>query len=165
MLKFMLRRSLMAVPTLIAVSIVAFIIIQLPPGDYLTSYIANLRATGDVVDQAEIEALGERYGLGQPFYVQYFRWMVGILHGDFGYSMEWRVSVSSLIWERLALTLVLSLSTLIFTWMLAIPIGIISATKQYSIFDYVSTFFGFVGLGIPDFYAGAGPHVDRLCLL
>lgn len=151
MAKFILRRILMAVPTLLAVSVVAFIIIQLPPGDYLTSYIANLRASGDALDQQEIEALADRYGLGQPMHIQYLRWMGGVLQGDFGYSMEWRVPVGDLIWERLALTVVLSFGTLMFTWLLAIPVGVLSATRQYSLVDYVATFLGFLGLGIPDF--------------
>ena len=152
MLRYIGRRFLIAIPTLIAVSIVSFVIIQIPPGDYLTAYVAALRATGEEVNYEQIEALTEQYGLGQPIYVQYYKWMSGILlRGDFGYSMEWKTSVSSLIWERMALTMVLSGSTLIFTWLLAIPIGILSATKQYSIFDYVATFLGFVGLGVPNF--------------
>jgi peptide/nickel transport system permease protein len=152
MLRYIGRRIMIAIPTLIAVSIISFVVIQIPPGDFLTAYIASLRATGEEVNQDQIVALTKQYGLGQPIYVQYYKWMKGILlHGDFGYSMEWKTSVKSLIWERLALTVVLSGATLMFTWLLAIPIGIISATKQYSIFDYVATLFGFVGLGIPNF--------------
>lgn len=151
MLKYIIRRVLLTIPTLIAVSLVSFFIIQLPPGDYLTSYVAQLRASGDTVDIQEIEALEERYGLNRPFHVQYLRWMSGVLRGDFGYSFEWKVPVSSLIWERLLLTFVLSLSTLLFTWLLAIPIGVISAVRQYSFVDYASTTIGFLGLGIPNF--------------
>jgi peptide/nickel transport system permease protein len=152
MLKFILNRIVVAIPTLIMVSIVSFVIIQLPPGDYLTSYVAQLREQGDVLDEAELRALEERYGLGQPIYVQYWKWISGILfEGDFGYSLEWRVPVSSLIGQRILLTFVLSLSTMLFTWSLAIPIGILSATRQYSLIDYLSTFFGFIGLGVPNF--------------
>jgi peptide/nickel transport system permease protein len=152
MLRYIGKRIFIAIPTLIVVSMISFFVIQLPPGDFLTAYVASLRATNELVNQEQIDALTEQYGLGQPMYVQYLKWVEGIvLHGDFGYSMEWKTSVSSLIWQRLALTVVLSGATLLFTWLLAIPIGILSATKQYSIFDYVATFLGFVGLGIPNF--------------
>lgn len=152
MLRYIAQRAFIAIPTLIVVSMISFAIIQLPPGDYLTSYVATLRSTGELLQQEQLEVLKQQYGLGEPMYVQYFKWMQGIvLRGDFGYSMEWKTSVKSLIWERLALTVVLSGSTLLFTWLLAIPIGILSATKQYSIFDYSATFLGFVGLGVPNF--------------
>lgn len=140
------------IPTLIAVSMVSFAIIQLPPGDYLTTYIATRAASGEVATQEEVEALKQRYGLGQPFYVQYFKWVWGIVsRGDFGQSFEWQQPVSSLIWERLSLTVMVSLFTLVFTWGVAIPIGIYSAVKQYSIGDYIATFFGFLGLATPNF--------------
>jgi peptide/nickel transport system permease protein len=152
MLRYIAQRAFIAIPTLIVVSMISFAIIQLPPGDYLTAYVATLRSTGELLQQEQLEVLKQQYGLGEPMYVQYLKWMQGIvLRGDFGYSMEWKTSVKSLIWERLALTVVLSGSTLLFTWLLAIPIGILSATKQYSIFDYVATFLGFVGLGVPNF--------------
>lgn len=151
MLKYIFRRTLVAIPSLIAISIFSFIIIQLPPGDYLTSYVTGLRATGDIVDEQEIQVLTERYGLGKPIYVQYWRWITGVLHGDFGYSMEWRLPVSQLIGQRLLLTFILSLTTILFTWSLALPIGVFSATHQYSLVDYVATFFGFLGLGVPNF--------------
>ncbi|MEZ4730094.1 MAG: ABC transporter permease [Caldilineaceae bacterium] len=151
MLEYITRRILLTIPTLIAVSIFSFFIIQLPPGDYLTTYVAQLRAQGDVVDVQELRALEERYGLNRPFHVQYWKWISGVFQGDFGYSFEWKTPVRALIWERLALTLVLSLSTLLFTWLLAIPIGVLSAVRQYSWLDYFATFFGFLGLGIPNF--------------
>ena len=152
MLQYILQRVLWAIPTLIVISIISFAIIQLPPGDFLTAYIAKLAETGEVVDQVTIERLTERYGLDQPVFVQYLRWMKGILlHGDFGRSMEWDMPVEALIWERLALTVIISLCTMLFTWAVAIPIGVYSATHQYSISDYVSTFFGFVGRGMPGF--------------
>jgi peptide/nickel transport system permease protein len=148
MLKYILNRVLIAIPTLIAVSIVSFVVIQLPPGDYLTSYVASLRDQGDTIDETELKALEERYGLGQPIYVQYYKWVSGIVQGDFGVSLEWRIPVAELIGQRLLLTFVISLSTLLFTWTLAIPIGILSATRQYSLIDYAASFFGFLGLGI-----------------
>jgi len=151
MFKYIFRRTLVAIPLLIAVSIVSFIIIQLPPGDYLTSYVMTLRQTGDQVDEQEIEALNERYGLDKPIYVQYWRWITGVLRGDFGHSLEWQMPVSQLIGQRLFLTFIISLTTILFTWSLAIPIGIFSATHQYSLVDYVVTFFGFLGLGVPNF--------------
>jgi peptide/nickel transport system permease protein len=152
MLQYILQRVLWAIPTLIVISIISFAIIQLPPGDFLTAYVARLAETGEVVDQATIERLTERYGLDQPVYVQYLRWMKGILlRGDFGRSMEWDMPVAALIWERLALTVIISLCTMLFTWAVAIPIGVYSATHQYSISDYVFTFFGFVGRGMPGF--------------
>ena len=152
MLKYILNRVMIAIPTLVMVSIVSFVIIQLPPGDYLTSYVAQLREQGDVVDEAELRQLEERYGLGQPIYVQYWKWISGILFElDFGYSLEWKVPVKSLLGQRILLTFVLSLSTMLFTWTLAIPVGVLSATKQYSLIDYIATFFGFVGLGVPNF--------------
>ena len=151
MLQYILRRIMWAIPTLLFISIVSFAIIQLPPGDYLTSYLASLAATGEYMDPEVAEELRIHYGLDKPLYIQYLRWMWGMLHGDFGYSLEWKEPVSKLIWERLALTFVLSLSTLLFTWLVAIPIGVYSATHQYSAFDYIFTFFGFLGRGIPNF--------------
>lgn len=151
MLQFILRRVLMAIPTMFAISIVSFILIQLPPGDFLTAYAATLSQQGDIIPPEQLEALREAYGLGQPMYIQYFKWMRGIFQGDFGQSLEWGMPVKDLIWERLALTVVLSGATFLFVWTLAIPLGIYSATHQYSIPDYIFTFFGFLGLGIPNF--------------
>jgi peptide/nickel transport system permease protein len=152
MLQYILRRVLYMIPTLFAISIVSFIIIQLPPGDYLTSLVATMASTGETVDRAQLVALEQRYGLGQPLYVQYWKWISGILlRGDFGQSFEWNQPVSSLIWGRLALTFVLSLSTLLLTWFIAFPIGIYSAVRQYSAGDYISTIIGYVGLAIPNF--------------
>lgn len=152
MLQFLVRRVLLMFPTLFAVSIVAFGIIQLPPGDYLTSYIANLAATGETVDQQTIAALRDRYGLEQPVYVQYYKWISKILtKRDFGLSFEWNRPVDTLIWSRFQLTIVISLTTLLFTWIVAFPIGIYSAIRQYSVGDYLATLFGFIGLAIPNF--------------
>jgi peptide/nickel transport system permease protein len=151
MLHFLLRRILLLIPTLIAIVIISFVIIQLPPGDYLTSYIAQLQTTGTVLDQSEIDALRQRYGLGEPLHVQFGKWIWGVLQGDFGMSFQRNRPVRELIGERLALTVVISLSTLLFTWAIAIPVGVYSATHQYSLGDYAFTFLGFVGRGIPDF--------------
>ena len=152
MLQYLARRIIVIIPTLFAISVVSFILIQLPPGDFLTTYAANLAAQGDTTSDEQLRALREAYGLGQPVYVQYYKWMSGILlHGDFGYSLEWKRPVGDLLWERMGTTLALTVSTLVFTWLLAIPIGIFSATHQYSKSDYFFTFIGFIGLGIPSF--------------
>jgi peptide/nickel transport system permease protein len=149
---FILRRVLFIIPTLIAISILSFAIIQLPPGDFLSSYAAQLRQEGDFVDEVELEALRQRYGLGEPVYVQYFKWMNGILtRGDWGQSFEWRRPVKDLIWERLGLTMVVAFSALLFSWVVAIPIGVYSATRQYSILDYSMTAISFIALGTPNF--------------
>lgn len=139
------------IPTLVAISIISFTIIQLPPGDFLTQYVAELVERGEMVDQAELEALQSRYGLDQPMYVQYFRWAWNFIHGDFGHSFEWNKPVSELIGERLGLTILISAATLIFTWAVSIPIGIYSAVRQYSWMDHFLTFVGFIGLATPNF--------------
>ncbi len=151
MLRYIARRVLFAIPTLFVVSIVSFILIQLPPGDFLTSYAANLEAMGERVSAEQLDQLREAYGLGQPIYVQYAKWMWNMFHGDFGRSLEWGVPVENLIGESMGLSLALSVFTLLFTWLLAIPIGVYSATHQYSPGDYLATFIGFVGLGVPSF--------------
>jgi peptide/nickel transport system permease protein len=151
MLQYIARRLLFAVPTLIVISIISFILIQLPPGDFLTSYAANLAAMGEQATGDQLQALRDAYGLGQPIYVQYGKWIWGVLHGDFGRSLEWGMSVESLIWQALGYTVALSLFTMLFTWLLAIPIGVYSATHQYSAGDYLATFVGFIGLGVPSF--------------
>jgi len=139
------------IPTLILISVVSFIIIQLPPGDFLTSYIAQLSQTGETVDEATIAALKKRYGLDQPYYVQYFMWVKGMFQGDFGQSFEWNRPVSQLIWERLGLTVAVSVFTMLFSWALSFPIGMYSATHQYSLGDYLATFIGYIGLATPNF--------------
>lgn len=152
MLGFIVRRTLYMIPTLIAISLVAFIIIQLPPGDYLTTIVASLASQGEDIDPAALQALENRYGLGQPVYVQYWKWITGIVfRGDFGQSFSWNMPVTALIWDRLTLTLLLSISSLLFVWAVAFPVGILSAVRQYSIGDYVATFLGFIGLAIPNF--------------
>lgn len=152
MLQYIARRLLIMIPTLIVISIVSFVLIQLPPGDFLTSYAATLAQQGEGVDNAQLIALKQAYGLDQPVYVQYWKWISHIIfHGDFGQSLEWKQPVSALLWQRMGVTLALTVSTLIFTWLLAIPIGVFSATHQYSKSDYFFTFVGFIGLSVPSF--------------
>jgi peptide/nickel transport system permease protein len=151
-LAYVLRRILYMVPTVVAISIVAFVVIQLPPGDFLTSLVAGMADQGQTVDAAQIAALQQRYGLDQPLPIQYWRWVTGIVCcGDFGHSFEWNLPVSTLIWERLGLTFVLSFAALAFIWMIAIPVGIFSAVRKYSLGDYAATFVGFLGLATPNF--------------
>lgn len=145
------KRLLMMLPTLLVISILVFVIIQLPPGDYLESYIAELQAQGEQVDEARIEFLRKEYGLDQPMYMQYWQWFTGLLQGDMGYSFEHEKPVNDVVGDRLWLTIVVSMVTVIFTWMVAFPIGIYSATHQYSWGDYGLTFLGFLGLATPNF--------------
>lgn len=151
LLNYIIRRILWAIPFMFAASVVAFALITLPPGDYVTTFAQTLSQSGDVVDEVRLEALRERYGLDQPFIIQYFRWIGGVLQGDFGISFEWQQPVSTLIWERLGLSFALEISTLIFAWGVALPIGIYSAVRKYSIGDYVASVIGFVGLAVPNF--------------
>lgn len=151
LLIYIVKRILWTVPFLFAVSIVSFALIQAPPGDYLTTFAATLAQSGDMVDQARLDALRVRYGLDQPFIVQYWKWISGVLQGDFGISFEWQQPVSQLIWERMALSVCLALATLLFTWAVAFPIGIYSAVRKYSIGDYIVTTIGFIGLAMPNF--------------
>ncbi len=152
MLTFMIRRLGYMLVTLAMVSVLTFVIIQLPPGDYLSSMVAGMSAEGVQVNQAFVEGMRERYGLGEPFHIQYWKWISNILlRGDFGQSFEWNRPVSTLIYERMGLTLVLSISTLLFIWAIAFPIGIYSAIRRNSIGAHLATFIGFIGLAIPNF--------------
>jgi len=151
MLAFIARRILYAVPTLFLISLVSFAIIELPPGDYLSSMIAQLEMQGSSLDNSELEALKQRYGLDQPVYLRYWKWLTRFVQGDMGISFEWNRPVSELVGERIWLTALISLLSTIFIWVVALPIGIYSATHQYSKADYTFTFFGFLGIGIPDF--------------
>jgi peptide/nickel transport system permease protein len=148
---FLLRRLGLAVVTIWLISVLSFAIIQLPPGDFVDAYIAQLASSGSTVSADEAKALRELYGLGQPFYVQYGKWMARVVVGDFGESMEWRRPVTDVIGDRLWLTLLVSFGALLITWSLALPIGIYSAVKQYSIGDYIFTFLGFIGIAVPNF--------------
>ncbi len=149
---FILRRILLMIPTTILLSFVAFGIIVLPPGDFLTSYVAQLGASGTTVDMAAIEQLREAYGLGDPFYVQYFKWITRIIFfGDFGISFQWNQPVADILWGRVGLTFFIGGLALMVTWLVAFPIGILSAVRQYSVMDYGATFIAFLGLAVPDY--------------
>ncbi|MBI3084836.1 MAG: ABC transporter permease [candidate division NC10 bacterium] len=134
-----------------AVSVLSFVIIQLPPGDYITTYIAQMSASGSFVSAQEAEALRQQYGLDKPLYVQYLRWMALILQGNFGMALEYSRPVAEVIGDRLWLTMVVSVAAIVFTWLVALPIGIYSAVRQYSLGDYIATFVGFIGLAVPSF--------------
>jgi peptide/nickel transport system permease protein len=151
MLGYFSRRLIYAILTIWAVSVISFLIIQLPPGDYVTAYIAQLATQGSSLSLTEAENLRIYYGLDQPLYVQYFKWAGRMLSGDLGFSFEHQKPVTEVIGERLFLTLVVALASVVFTWVVAIPLGIYSAVRQYSIWDYTFTFFGFVGLAVPNF--------------
>jgi peptide/nickel transport system permease protein len=139
------------IPTLVAISIVTFIIIQLPPGDFLTAQLNELRAQGEGVQTDKIEYLRELYGLDLPIWQQYLVWAKGLLHGDLGYSFEYDRPVSEVIGDRIFLTFVISFATVLFTWLIAFPIGVYSATHKYSWGDHGLTFLGFLGLATPNF--------------
>ncbi len=156
MLMFILRRSLLALLTIWALSIISFVIIQLPPGDFVDTYIQELMfgnvATGAVIEGGKFETtLREQFGLDKPLYVQYAKWAVKLLQGDFGQSLEFQKPVSELVSERLLMTVILAGTTALFSWALSIPIGIYSAVRQHSVEDYTITFIGFLGLAVPDF--------------
>ena len=151
MIAFITRRLLLGLVTTWLISVLSFAIIQLPPGDFVDAYIAQLASSGSVVSAEEARSLRELYGLGQPFYVQYGKWIARVVVGDFGESMEWRRPVIEVIGDRIWLTLALSFAALIVTWVLALPIGIYSAVRQYSLADYIFTFIGFIGIAVPNF--------------
>ena len=152
MLNYVIKRLIYMIPTLFGMSLIAFMVIQLPPGDYVTSMLASMADSGQNVDPAQLEALRESYGFNDPIWLQYWKWITGILfRGDFGYSFEWNRPVADLIWERMGSTLALSLAALLFVWGVSLPIGIYSAMRRHSVGDYAFTFLGFIGLAIPNF--------------
>ena len=151
MIFYVLKRLTMMIPTLLVISFIVFVIIQLPPGDYLETYIAELESQGESVDQDKIKFLRDQYGLDDPFLVQYANWVGGFIKGDFGYSFEYDLPVNEVIGDRLWLTILVSFITILFTWAIAFPIGMYSATHQYSWGDYGLTFLGFLGLATPNF--------------
>ncbi len=151
MASYIARRFLLAILTVLAISILSFTIIHLPPGDYVTSFIAQMSASGSSVSEAEAQAMRTQLGLDRPIYIQYLKWMGLILQGNFGMAMEWGRPVLDVIGDRLTLTIVISLAAIVFTWALALPIGIYSAVRRYSFLDYAFTFIGFIGLAIPGF--------------
>ena len=151
MLNYVARRLVLALITCAAISVLTFIIIRLPPGDFVDAYIANLAVGGSTVSADQAAAMRREYGLDRPLVVQYALWMQRVLRGDFGISMMWRRPVTEVIGDRLWLTMVVSFAALFLTWFIALPIGIYSAVRQYSIGDYVATMLGFIGLAIPNF--------------
>ena len=151
MIRYILGRIAVMVPTLLLISMLVFTIIELPPGDYFESYMSELRAMGEATDMAEIEELRERYGFDKPPVLRYVHWVGGMLIGDFGYSFEYRMPVADVVGDRLWLTVLVSVVTIVFTWLIAFPIGIYSATHQYSWGDYGLTFLGLIGIAVPNF--------------
>lgn len=151
MIGYVARRIMTMMVTLLAISVITFVIIQLPPGDYLTTMINELQSRGENVDQSRLEFLRQTYGLDRPVTEQYFYWLYGLLQGDFGYSFEYGLPVRDVVGDRLALTVVVSFATILFIWIVSFPIGIYSATHQYSWGDYGLTFLGFLGLATPNF--------------
>ncbi len=152
MLKYIGKRLLLFIPTIIIISFVIFFIIQLPPGDYVTSYVAAMAAEGETFTAEEIEALRAQFGLDDPWFVQYFNWIKGIVtEGDFGYSFEYGRDVWSVIMDRLYLTLGVSFVILVFQYAVSLPVGIYCANHQYSAGDYIWSFFGFIGTATPNF--------------
>ncbi len=139
------------IPTLLAISLITFVIIQLPPGDYLTTYIAELESQGERVNLDKIEFLRQQYGFDKPMYEQYLLWVFGMLQGDFGYSFEFSLPVTDVVGDRLLLSFIVAFSTIMFTWAVSFPIGVYSATHQYSWADHGLTFIGFLGLATPNF--------------
>ena len=151
MFGYIVRRVLIMIPTLIIISITIFTIIKLPPGDYFSTYMAELQSQGEGVDQAKIAFLRTQYHFDDPAWRQYLYWASGLIRGDLGYSFEYDLPVSQVVGDRLFLTFLVSFTTIVFTWVVAFPIGVYSATHQYSWSDYSLTFLGFLGLATPNF--------------
>jgi peptide/nickel transport system permease protein len=151
MLQYIIKRLLLLPLLLFIFSVFSFVIIQAPPGDFVTAYIAELATSGSSMDQAQIDALRHLYGLDQPMHIQYLKWIGRILRGDMGVSLDWQRPITQLIGERLLLTVALGAFTFGFTWAVAIPIGILSATRQYSFLDYFFTIFNYIGVATPTF--------------
>jgi peptide/nickel transport system permease protein len=151
MIAFIVRRLALGLLTTWLISVLSFAIIQLPPGDFVDAYIATLAASGSTVSAEEAASLRQLYGLDRPIYVQYGKWISRVAVGDFGQSMEWRLPVTEVIGDRMWLTLLLAFGALLMTWALALPIGIYSAVRQYSVGDYAFTLLGFIGIAVPNF--------------
>ena len=151
MLNYMIRRILTMAITMTVISALVFIVIQLPPGDYLTTYIAELESQGEIVAPEKIEFLRLQYGLDLPMYQQYFVWVFGLVQGDFGYSFEYNLPVTEVVGDRLYLSMMLNFATVLFIYLVAFPIGVYSATHQYSWGDHGLTFLGLIGLATPNF--------------
>ena len=152
MLRFAVRRIALLFPMLFIASVITFAIIQAPPGDFLDDYIAELMEQGEAgFNRADVEYLREQYGLNDPLPIQYAKWFLNVLQWDLGLSLEWNKPVTELLNQRLLMTVILGLFTITFTWTMAIPIGILSAVKQYSWWDYIWTFISYLGVATPNF--------------
>lgn len=152
MINYILMRLLRMIPQMLIISVLAFVIIQLPPGDYLTERINRLKASGLTVDNAEVERLTKMYGLDQSMTTQYVKWITNIVtKGDFGYSFAFAKPVNDIIGSRMGMTFFIAFLAFVVCWGFAIPVGILVAVKQYSVFDYFFTFLGFIGLAVPGF--------------
>ena len=151
MLSYIIRRLLLAVITVWAITVLTFVIIQLPPGDFVSIYINSLQSSGSQVSFGQAEAMRVQYGLDQPMTIQYAKWMGMMLRGDFGMALAWNKPVKEIIGDRIVLTMVVSIAAIMLTWMIALPVGIYSAVRQYSFGDYAFTFIGFLGIAIPNF--------------
>jgi peptide/nickel transport system permease protein len=151
MLAFIIRRLITIIPLLILISIVSFVVIELPPGDWVTTRVEQLRTSGVEVDNSEIQRLTVQYGLDKSSVERYFRWVSNLLQGDFGYSFQWNQPVSEILAERVPRTILIAVLSLVVSWLISTPIGILSAVKQYSWVDYVGTFISFIGLATPGF--------------
>jgi peptide/nickel transport system permease protein len=151
MVNYIVSRIFAGLITIWVASIISFVVIQLPPGDYVTSYIASLQASGTMVGAEEAAALRIQYGLDQPIYVQYLKWFGLMVSGNYGMAMEYNRPVAEVIGDRMTLTVIVSAAAVIFIWVLALPIGIYSAVRQYSLLDYFFTFVGFIGIAVPNF--------------
>ncbi|WP_342361703.1 ABC transporter permease [Terrarubrum flagellatum] len=151
MLRYIMRRILIMIPTLVIASMLIFTVMQLPPSDYFETYVAELQAQGERADTSKIDFLRKEYGFDKPVVERYFLWVAGFVKGDFGYSFEYELPVRDIVGERLSLTMLVSFCTIIMTWLIAFPIGIYSATHQYSWGDYGLTFLGLIGIAIPHF--------------
>lgn len=151
MVRYMARRLSLGLFTLWAISVLTFVIIQLPPGDFVSTYIAALSENGLHASDDAIERLRADYGLDQPIYVQYLKWMSQVLQGDLGNSLLLNRPVSDVIGDQMLLTVVVSVAAIALTWILSLPIGVYSAVRRYSAGDYALTFFGFIGLAVPNF--------------
>jgi len=151
MLRYILRRLGYLGVTLILVAVIGFIIIELPPGSYLEFEIERIRSLGGDMSIEQIQALEQRYGVNEPTYVKFWKWISGFVVGDFGYSFQWKTPVNELVWERLGFTVMISVLTMIFQWFVSIFVGVYSATHRYTIPDYLITVFQFIGLSVPAF--------------
>ena len=149
---YLARRCVLMLTLMVVLSVVVFVIIQLPPGNYVSTYAERLQASGNAVDQATLDALNRQYGFDLPLHRQYLRWFVNFLKFDLGRSFEWRKTVAQLLRERVPISIAISLFSLVVTYAIAVPVGIYSATHQYSFGDYLFTGIGFVGLATPNFF-------------